>query len=342
MIEIDGSFGEGGGQIVRTAVALSALTKKPVKIFNIRAKRKNPGLSYQHMTSVESVRRLCDAEIKGLGKGSSAVEFYPKEIRGGKFSFDVGTAGSMTLVLQCCLLPSLFADEKTAITIKGGTDVKWSPPVDYFQNVFLKIISKMGANIELKIIKRGFYPKGGGDIEVNIEPVKELKKLDLSQKKETKNINGIAFISNLPEHILKRMKDSALKKLLDYNVKIEDDIIHSFSPGAGITFWTDTLLGASSLGEKGVSAEKVGENAANNLLEEIKSGATLDVYAADQILPYLALAKDKSVFLTRNLSMHAETNMWLIKKFVDVEFDVKEENGLKRVEARSRGLVVRD
>ena len=332
MIEIDGSFGEGGGQIVRTAVALSALTKKPVKIFNIRAKRKKPGLSYQHLTAIKAVTEICDAEIKGAEKGSSVIEFYPKKIRGGNFSFDVGTAGSVTLVLQCCLLPCLFSNEKTKITIKGGTDVKWSPPADYFRNIFLKTISKMGANIELKIIKRGFYPKGGGEIEINIEPVKELKRLDLSQKKETKNINGTAFISNLPEHILKRMKDSALKKLLDYNVKIKEETTHSFSAGAGIMFWTDTLLGASCLGEIGIPAEKVGENAANDLLQEMKSGATLDVYAADQILPYLALSKNKSVFLTRKLSTHAETNMTLIKKFVDVKFDVKDEKGLKRVE----------
>jgi len=332
MIEIDGSFGEGGGQIVRTAAALSALTNKPVKVFNIRAKRKNPGLSYQHITALESVRRLCDAEIKGLGKGSSAVEFYPKKIRGGVFDFDVGTAGSVTLVLQCCLLPSLFSNEKTKIKIRGGTDVKWSPPVDYFRNIFLKILAKMGAKVELETIKRGFYPKGGGEINVNIEQVKELKGLDLSQTPETKNINGTAFISDLPEHILKRMKDAALKKLIEYDVKIKDEITSSFSPGAGITLWTDNMLGSSCLGEKGVSAEKVGENAANNLLGEIKSGATLDVYAADQILPYLALAKNKSTFLTRNLSMHAETNMWLIKKFVDVKFDVKDEKGLKRVE----------
>jgi len=332
MIEIDGSFGEGGGQIVRTAVALSALTNKPVKVFNIRAKRKNPGLSYQHITAVESVRRLCDAEIKGLGKGSSAVEFHPKKIKGGVFDFDVGTAGSVTLVLQCCLLPSLLADETVKIKIRGGTDVKWSPPVDYFSHVFLEILSKMGVKTELKIIKRGCYPKGGGEINVNIEPVKELKELDLSQTAETKNINGTAFISNLPEHILKRIKNSALKKLIEYDVKIKDETSPSFSPGAGITLWTDTLLGASCLGEKGLSAEKVGENAANNLLLEIKSGATLDVYASDQILPYLALAKNKSVFLTRKISMHAETNMWLIKKFVDVKFDIKERNGLKRVE----------
>ncbi len=333
MIEIDGSFGEGGGQIVRTAIALSALTKKPVKIFNIRAKRKKPGLSYQHITAVESVRRLCDGEVKNLEKGSSVIEFYPKKIRGKNFSFDVGTAGSVTLVLQCCLLPSLFSNESTRITIKGGTDVKWAPPADYFRNVFLKILSKMGANIEFKIMKRGFYPKGGGEIEVNIEPVKELKPLNLSQKKGTKKINGTAFISNLPEHIIKRMKDTALKKLLDYDVKIKDEIAHSFSPGAGITLWTDNLLGASCLGEKGVSAETIGENAANDLLQEIKSGATLDVYATDQVLPYLALAKDKSVFLTRKISTHAETNMWLIKKFVGIKFDVKEENGLKRLEA---------
>jgi RNA 3'-phosphate cyclase len=326
-----------------------------VKIFNIRAKRKNPGLSYQHLTAINSVAEICDAEIKGSGKGSSTVEFYPKKIKGGVFDFDVGTAGSVTLVLQCCLLPGLFSNEKTKIKIRGGTDVKWSPPGDYFRNVFLKILLKMGANIELKIMKRGYYPKGGGKIEVNIEPVKELKGLDLSQTTETKNINGTAFISNLPEQILKRMKDSAsrklfqknqrkvfecreshtfptIKKLLDYNVTIKDEISPSFSPGVGITLWTDTLLGASCLGEKSVSAEKVGENAANNLLQEIKSGATLDVYMTDQVLPYLALAKDKSVFLTRKISMHAETNMSLIKKFVDVKFDVKDESGLKRVE----------
>ncbi|MDI6916362.1 MAG: RNA 3'-terminal phosphate cyclase [Thermoplasmatales archaeon] len=332
IIEIDGSFGEGGGQIVRTAVALSALTNKPVKVFNIRAKRKNPGLSYQHLTAINSVAEICDAEIKGLWKGSSVIEFYPKKINHGVFDFDVGTAGSVTLVLQCCLLPGLFADEKTKIKIRGGTDVKWSPPVDYFSHVFLEILSKMGVKTELKIIKRGCYPKGGGEINVNIEPVKELKGLDLSQTKETKNIKGTVFISNLPEHILKRMKDSALKKLLGYDVNIKDEIAHSFSPGAGITLWTDTLLGSSCLGELGIPAERVGESAANNLLGEIKSGATLDVYASDQILPYLVLAKNKSVFLTRKISMHAETNMWLIKKFVDVRFDVKEQNGLKRVE----------
>ncbi len=332
MIEIDGSFGEGGGQIVRTAIALSALTKKPVKIFNIRAKRKNPGLSYQHITSIKSVAEICDAEIKGVKKGSSVIEFYPKKIKGGNFIFDVGTAGNVTLVLQCCLLPSLFSNESTRITIKGGTDVKWSPPIDYFSHVFLKILSVMGAKVELKIIKRGFYPKGGGEIELKIEPVKELKKLDLSQTTETKNIKGISFISNLPEHILKRMKDSALKKLLDYDVKIKEEVKPSFSPGTGIMLWTDTLLGSSCLGEKGISAERIGENAANNLLQEIKSGATIDVYATDQILPYLALAKNKSVFLTRRISMHAETNMTLIKKFVDVKFDVKNENGLKKVE----------
>jgi RNA 3'-terminal phosphate cyclase (ATP) len=143
-IEIDGSFGEGGGQIVRTAVALSAVTGKAVKINNIRAKRPNPGLSWQHITAIDAVRKLCNASIYGLKKGSPTLEFKPYSLKGGSFKFDVGTAGSITLVLQACLLPALFCDRTTEITITGGTDVAWSPPIDYFRFVFLNLLKKNG------------------------------------------------------------------------------------------------------------------------------------------------------------------------------------------------------
>jgi RNA 3'-terminal phosphate cyclase (ATP)/RNA 3'-terminal phosphate cyclase (GTP) len=337
MITIDGSYGEGGGQILRTAVGLSALTKKPIRIENIRANRSKPGLQPQHLTAVRTVAELCSAEIKGLEKGSKELEFYPEKVKGGKFKFNVGTAGSITLVLQCCLLPSIFSDSQVKLKIIGGTDVKFAPPLDYFKNVFLKLLQKLGIEVELELIRRGYYPRGGGELEFSVKPTNEIESLRLEDRGELKQINGIAFISNLPLPILKRMKHSALKELINYPTKIEDSVSLAYGQGTGITLWADyenTCLGASCLGEKGLLAEKVGSEAALNLLKEINSGASLDIHAADQILPYLALAKGWSTFLVRELSLHAQTNMWLIKNFVDVDFEVKDEKGLKRVEVK--------
>ncbi|MEW6069541.1 MAG: RNA 3'-terminal phosphate cyclase [Candidatus Thermoplasmatota archaeon] len=338
MITIDGSYGEGGGQILRTAVGLSALTKKPIKVENIRAKRSKPGLQPQHLTAVKSVAELCNAEVKGLEKRSKELEFYPKEAKGGSFKFDVGTAGSITLVLQCCLLPSIFSNSETKLKIIGGTDVKFAPPIDYFKNVFLKLLQKLGIEVELKLMRRGYYPRGGGEVEVLIKPVKEIKSLSLEDRGALKQIEGIAFISNLPDHILKRIKHSALKELINYPAKIEEALSLAYGQGTGITLWArydNTYLSSSCLGERGLPAEKVGSTAALELLKEIESGATIDIHVTDQILPYLALAKRSSTFLTREVSLHAQTNMWLIKHFLDVEFDVKDERGLKRVVVKS-------
>lgn len=335
MLEIDGSFGEGGGQIIRTAIALSSLTKKPIKIKNIRAKRKNPGLAYQHITAIKLVGKICNAKVKGLDTGSSSIEFYPNEIKGGDYNFDVGTAGSITLILQACLPPSLFAKEKSIITIKGGTDVMWSPPIDYFANVFLPLVKKMGTDIKVKLLQRGHYPKGGGKVRIEISPIaNNLSSLSIEKRGKILQIRGIAHAVNLPNHVVERMKNSTLEKLKKYNVKIGTELSKGYSSGAGIVLFAEfenTVLGSSALGEIGVRAEIVGEKAGNALLKEINSKSTLDIYAADQILPYLALAKNKSSFLAREISLHAKTNMWLIQKFLDVEFQVFDEKGIKKV-----------
>lgn len=331
MIEIDGSYGEGGGQIVRMAVALSALTGKDIKIFNIRAKRSNPGLRNQHITAINAVAKLCNADVKGLRIGSKSIEFHPHKIKGGSYTFDIGTAGSITLVMQACLLPSLMADDETYFKIRGGTDVKWAPPWDYFQNVFLNLLKKMGCNIESYLNQRGYYPAGGGEVEILIEPCK-LKKLNFDESIE--KIEGIINIANLPYKIAERIKKSANEKLgengMEASIAIEETTAES--NGVGIVLWTKPkILGADCLGERGKPAEQVGKEAANKLIQEIKSNVDLDERAVDQLLPYIAMTGGK--FKCRHLSNHAMTEMWLIKKFIDINFDIKK-NEIYEIEVK--------
>jgi RNA 3'-terminal phosphate cyclase (ATP)/RNA 3'-terminal phosphate cyclase (GTP) len=340
MLEIDGSYGEGGGQILRTAVSLSSITGESIRIINIRANRPKPGLNFQHMTSITSVVELCNAGVKSLEKGSTSIEFHPQKIQGGKFHFDILTAGSTTLVLQACLLPSLFASQKTELRITGGTDVKWSPPIDYFRFVFAPLLHKMGADVHVFMGRRGHYPKGGGEILVRVIPIKELKPLVLENQGKLKGVRGVAHVSNLPHAIAERMKTTALLKMMDCpDVSVSEEhhpTGHDPAPGigTGIVLWANyenTILGANGLGEKGVPAERVGQIACETLQKEMNSAATLDVHAADQFLPYMALAKGESVFRTRELSKHAKTNMWLVEKFLDVKFEVRQKDGMEEV-----------
>ena len=328
MIEIDGSYGEGGGQILRNTVALSTITKKPVKIVNIRANRPNPGIKAQHYVAIKSIQELCDARVEGLEIGSSELTFYPGEIKGGKYRFDIGTAGSITLVFQAFILASVKTKNPIKITLTGGTDVKWSPTWDYFQHVFLPLLTKTGIDVKAYLIKRGYYPKGGGEAEIEIKPTKTVKPLRLSDDQEFTEIKGIVHIGNLPDNISTRIKHSVIKTLLKhaFMTSIEIDKSKTLSPGTGITLWAeskDTILGSAVLGERGITSEEVGEKAALNIIREIESGATLDVYAFDQILPYMVLAGDKgeSSCRIRELSNHASTNMWLLQRFFDVDFE---------------------
>ena len=329
MLEIDGSYGEGGGQILRTAVALSVLTKKPVAIKNIRANRPNPGIKPQHYIAIQSVKELCNADVEGLEVGSSNLTFTPDNIKGGKYKFDIVTAGSITLVFQACLLSSLKTQEPITIRLKGGSDVKWSPSWDYFRYVFLSLIQKMGVNVDARLIKRGYYPKGGGEAELTIEPFKDIKPLQLDKKPQFSEIHGVINLANLPDHVGTRMKHASIKNLIKQGLKasIKIEKTTSLSTGTGITLWAeskDFILGSTFLGEKGLPAEKIGEDAAQSLLCEIDAGATVDVYAFDQILPYMALARDKgySSCIVREVSSHARTNMWLVKQFFDADFNL--------------------
>ena len=329
MLEIDGSYGEGGGQILRNAVAFSVLTKKPIKITNIRANRPNPGIKAQHYVAMKSMAEICDAKVEGLEIGSETITFKPGKIKGGRYTFDVGTAGSVTLVFQACILACVKSKEQITINLSGGTDVKWSPSWDYFENVYLGLLKKMGLKVYPKLFIRGYYPRGGGEAVTTISPVDKIKPLVLKDVEELKEVKGKVNISNLPEHISKRIHHSAVKTFLknDFMTSIEVDSSNSLSPGVGITLWSEgkkSIIGTGLLGEKGLSSEEVGKTAAANFLKEIASESNIDAYAFDQLLPFMVLAKKqgKSTCIVRELTNHASTNMWLIKQFFDVDFKI--------------------
>jgi RNA 3'-phosphate cyclase len=290
VLSIDGSYGEGGGQIVRTAVALSVLTNTPITISSIRANRPVPGLRPQHYTAVSCVQSMCQAKTEGLTIGSSTLTFTPGVIIPGSYTFDVGTAGSITLVFQTCLLSALRTTAPITIRLKGGTDVRWAPSWDYFAHVFLPLVHKMGINTEVHLQSRGYYPAGGGDATMTISPTERLRPFQVVDPQSFSEMHGIINIADLPDHIATRMKHAAMKTALKHHLQsfLQVESSSSASSGTGIVVWSETdetVLGANVLGEKGVSAEQIGESAATQLCQEITSGATVDNYAIDQLLP---------------------------------------------------------
>ena len=336
MLEIDGSYGEGGGQILRNAVALSTIVNIPVKITNIRSNRPTPGIKAQHYVAIKSIKEICNAETKDLEIGSCNLTFNPGQLKGGDYNFEIGTAGSITLVFQALILACLKTDSEINIRLTGGTDVKWSPTWDYFKNVFIPIIKKIGISVDVNLIKRGYYPRGGGVATIKIKKALEIKPLKYDIEPEFSIIKGIVSIGQLSNNISRRIKHSAIKTLLknDLQSDIQIEENPTLSPGTGISIWTesdDVILGSSVLGERGVSSEEIGKNAANNLLCEINSNSTLDIYAFDQILPYMALAKGVSTCIVKKITNHAQTNMWLIKQFLNTHFEAKQEENNIRI-----------
>lgn len=323
MLKIDGSYGEGGGQILRSALALSMIEGEGIKVENIRANRPNPGLSHQHKMAIQAASELSGAEVEGVEKGSEEIIFEPGEVKGGNYNFDIGTAGSVTLLVQALIPAALTADEKVRLKARGGTDVKWSPPYDYFENVFLELLRKMGGNIKSKLNERGHYPKGGGQIEVTVKPSElgTLKVEDNIQK-----IEGEAFVTDLPDHIAERMKKEVLKEFVETETSISIGKYSSKSPGTGIVVWTEgeKVLGKGKLGEKGVPAEKIGSEVAEKLKDEIEKSVDLDVNAADQIIPFLYLSEGSGELNTRSKTGHLETNVWLVNQFAGDEIELVE------------------
>jgi len=340
MIELDGSFGEGGGAILRQALALSMLTGKPFKIINIRKGRANPGLAAQHVACVDASMKICNAEVVGRYTGSTEVEFKPGEFKGGHHDIDIGTAGSITLLLQSLLLPSIFCGKKVSFHIKGGTDVKWSQPFDYFNSVFLAQMKRY-ADIEANLFKRGYYPKGGGEVRVVINgkfnSPSQAPSILLLEQKSLLQIRGLSHASADLEgaRVAERQSESAKLYLgkLDSPFSFTHHYYNSLSTGSGFTLWavfgddeTDlinpVILGADSLGEKNKNAEVVGKEVADNLLKEISSGAAVDKHLADQLIPFMALSG--GIIRTSEITNHVKSNIYVVEKFLDVKFDIKD------------------
>jgi RNA 3'-terminal phosphate cyclase (ATP) len=330
MIKIDGSFGEGGGALLRVSTALSALTGKAFTISNIRSNRPKPGLMPQHLNAALALAKLSNAELNGLELGSTQMTFIPGQLSGRKLDVNIKTAGSITLILQALMIPSLFADQMVQIDIHGGTDVKWAPTMDYLEHVTLPILHSMGAQVQLEVLQRGYYPRGGGLVRAMIEPVEKLKPLNLHDL-DVDVIRGISHASKLPSHVAARQAQAAEKKInsagYEVEIEIKTDDNNALSPGSALVLWSEVKnktiprVGASSLGEPGKRAEIVGRQAADEILSYLSKGAALDKYMGDQIIPYLALTGSSSVRISE-LTQHILTNIYAAQMFTAKKFQV--------------------
>ncbi|MFQ5998413.1 MAG: RNA 3'-terminal phosphate cyclase [Candidatus Bathyarchaeia archaeon] len=334
-IEIDGSMLEGGGQILRSSIALGAVTGKKVRIYNVRANRKPPGLRPQHLTSIQAIAKMTNANVSGLSFGATEVYFEPNSTRAGEYSFDIGTAGSTTLTLQALLPAAAFATSKTSLRIQGGTDNPLAPPVDFLSEIFLPTIAKMGVQVEFLLKRRGFYPEGGGIFEISIRPLKTLIPINLMDFKKVKKVSGKAYSCRLPSHIVQRMAKSAKETLqteyldvdmIEESLSLTDEAC-SYGQGCGIILIAETdngaLLGGHQLGRRGISAEKVGQDAAHALLETLKTRAPVDEYLADQLVVWMSLANGHSTIKVSSLTLHTLTAIAVCERLLPVQFQVQ-------------------
>ena len=326
---------EGGGQIVRTSLALSALTGKDVRVNKIREKRPNPGLQAQHVTAAKALAAICQAETSGLLLGSRELAFQPRSHVSGRFAFDVGTAGSIPLILQALMPSAAYAPNRVEFELTGGTDVRWSPTIDYVRLVVLPVLQLMGYKASLNVQRRGHYPKGGGRVTMSIEPVRVLKSISLPEPGKYSTVEGISHCVRLPSHVAQRQAASAKDKLAsegisDVNIAIETyppDQDPHIAPGSGITLLMKSsagcIIGADSIGERGKPAELVGEEAAIKLLSEIESGASVDRHLGDILIPYMAVAEGRSEFSVSQITMHTLTNIKVAEIVAGVKFDLQ-------------------
>jgi RNA 3'-terminal phosphate cyclase (ATP) len=331
---IDGSYGEGGGQILRSSLSLSAITGRPVRIEKLRANRKNPGLAAQHLTSVRAAAMLCDAALTGAELGSKTLQFTPrKPVQAGDYVLDVaearegGSAGAVMLVLQTLLLPLALAKGASTVVLHGGTHVDMSPSYDYVHDVWLPMLVRMGANAELSLVRSGWYPVGRGEIRLRISGADELHPLHLEHRGSLQTITGRALVANLPAHISERMA-SHVRGLLQQAgmaAEIEAVVMNAVCPGAGLyltAHYENCLAGFGAQGKRGKPAEQVAEEACAALLSHHRSGAALEQHLADQLILPTALCRGESVFSVERISPHLVTNAWVVERFGLARIDI--------------------
>ena len=334
MIEIDGSYGEGGGQILRTALALSALLNRPLTVHQIRGKRKNPGMGRQHLTAVEALGKIAGARVEGGALGSQTLSFIPKGISPGDYHFRIGTAGSITLLLQALLLPLSQSQKNSKLILEGGTHVPWSPPFHYLQEILFPALRLMGVSVKGHLERWGWYPRGGGILNVEIQPGFGLNPLSLVNRGDLKKIRGLSASSNLPHPIVERQRDEALRRI-EKGMKVEGEItLLPDAPAIGqgsflllVVEFEKVTAGFSALGQRGKPAEEVAKEALLSLQNYMESEGCIDPHLADQLVPFMALAKGRSSFTTSRITEHLLTNLWVVQQFLDVKISRQGEKG---------------
>jgi RNA 3'-terminal phosphate cyclase (ATP) len=335
MIRIDGSFGEGGGQILRTSLSLSLVTGKAFQIDNIRAGRERPGLLRQHLTAVLAAAEVGGAEVDGSTLGSAALTFSPGKVRPGDYRFAVGTAGSATLVFQTILPALLTANAPSRIGLEGGTHNAAAPPFDFLDRTFLPLIGRMGPKVRLEFERYGFYPAGGGRFRAEIEPAQSLTPLHIGERGEIVSRRIFTVVANLPGHIALREIET-VANMLNWNKDCGKIDQTRNSPGPGNVVMVEIESAEvteifTAFGELGVSAEKVASTAAKQARDYLVSRAAAGEHLTDQLLLPMALA-GTGWFAAQKINLHARTNMSVIAEFLPVRFETREEEGFTHVE----------
>ena len=332
ILRVDGAQGEGGGQLLRTALALSAVRGVPVEVHSIRARRKKPGLQAQHLTAVAALVQICRAQVEGASLGSQRVLFSPGAVQPGEYRFDVGTAGSTALVLQAILLPLALAPGPSRVTITGGTHVPWSPPVDYLQHVVLPVLAGMGVTARLRVDRWGFYPQGGGRVVVEVEGGADLQAVSLLFRGGSTDLCGVSAVANLPRKIAERQRDRVLQRLQGEGRTAEIELIETDAPGAGsfLSLVAETAgipAGFSALGERGKPAQRVADEAVDALFDFLKAEAACDPHLADQLILPMALAPGTSRLTTSRVTRHLLSTVQLAQQLLGCPVQVGGEEG---------------
>lgn len=345
MIEFDASFGEGGGQILRSALALSVITGKAMRLSGVRARRPQPGLRPQHLKAVEAAARISGAWVEGAALGSRALRFEPAGLHSGKYEFDIGTAGSVGLLLQTLSLPLSFADGPSGITLIGGTHVPWSPCFHYLQWQWLPHLAEAGYHVACSLERAGFYPRGGGVLQATITPSRPRTGLRITRRGRLLRIRGLSAVGRLDRSIAERQRRQAVDRLRDLQVPLEIGVadVPAASPGTFIVLLAEFEGGrccACALGARHKPAEQVADEAVDELRGDIASGGAIDGWLADQLLLPLALVPERSELAVCRISQHLRSNAELLGHFLPAAVAIDGEIGEPGI-VRIQGIAVR-
>ena len=337
-LEVDGSQGEGGGQILRTAVSFSSILRKPVRVVNIRAGRDVPGLKRQHVSALEVLAKVFGGELKGAEVGSSTIAYAPGSQRLESLSIDMGTAASITLVLQAVVPAVALTHSRLSLDLTGGTDVPWSPTFDYFQHVLREAFSSIGVRFELSAKRRGYYPRGGGLVSAVIEPSRGVLPLDLTTKPRVPGAMLVSRCGHLPRHVAERQLASASAQLAESGISVLVSAVseeQADSPGSSILAYftgNGAVLGGDSIGARGKPAEEVGTDAAKRFASAANSGAAVDSNLADMVIPLLSLAPEPSRVRVPEVTEHLKSGLRLAALFTSCNWSVREDGKTAIVE----------